>query len=128
MEYELEYPDGPFDLVLTTSGVASVDVFTELNEAIRSDARIVDGANMLFDHSRLDMSGLSAEQIRAIADNTGGEYQGRGGRIAIVVPAPVAFGLARMWQAMTGEQISARSCVVDSVEAAYAWIEHTADD
>jgi len=127
MEYELEHSDGPFAVIVTTSGVASVPVFTELNELIRNDETIVDGVSMLFDHSRLDMSRLTVDEIRAIADNTGGEYQGRGGRIAIVVPAPVAFGLTRMWQAMTGEQISARACVVESVEAAYAWIDSAVD-
>jgi len=127
MEYVLEVGGGPFQVILTTSGVASVAGFTDLNRRLQTDPEIEDGMNMLFDHTALDMSGLSTEQIRAIADNTSGEYQGRGGRIAIVVPAPVAFGLARMWQAMTGEQISARACVVDSVEAAYAWIERAAD-
>jgi hypothetical protein len=126
VEYELEYVDGPFEVILRTRGPASVKVFTELNGLLQSDPRISDGTNMLFDHSQLDMSGMSTDQIRTIAANTGGEYQGRGGRIAIVMPQPSAFGLGRMWQSMTGEQISARTRVVDSVEAAYRWLESDA--
>lgn len=127
MDYDLQVVDGPFQLILTTSGVASVKVFSELNELLKTDPRIVDGMNMLIDHSRLDMSKVTTEQIRSIAANTRGEYQGRSGRLAIVLPQPAAFGLGRMWQSLTGEDISARTRVVSSVDAAYAWIESTAD-
>jgi hypothetical protein len=123
VEYEFEYPDGPFQVILRTWGPASVQVFTELNGLLQSDTRITDGTNMLFDHSQLDMSGMTTDQIRTIASNTGGDYQGRGGRIAIVMPQPSSFGLGRMWQSMTGDQISARARVVDSVDEAYRWLE-----
>ncbi len=127
MEYELDVVDGPFQVILRTSGVASVRVFTELNDLLRTDPRITDGMNMLLDHSQLDLSGVTTEQIRAIASNTDGDYQGRGGRVAIVMPQPSAFGLGRMWQSLTSEEIASRARVVNSVEAAYSWLE-TADD
>jgi hypothetical protein len=127
MEYELQVVDGPFQVILTTSGPASVKVFTELLEVLRTDPRITDGMTMLFDHSRLDMSQMTSEQIRSIAANTGGDYEGRAGRVAIVFPEPASFGLGRMWQSMTGEKVSSRARVVTSVEAAYLWIESEED-
>lgn len=123
MDYELDVVEGPFQVILRTSGVASVKVFTRLNHVLRSDPRISDGMNMLLDHSRLDMSQVTTEQIRSIAANTSGDYQGRGGLVAIVMPQPASFGLGRMWQSFTGEEISARTRVVDSVEAAYRWLQ-----
>jgi hypothetical protein len=127
MEYELQVGDGPFQVILTTAGAASVKVFTQPSELLRTDPRIADGMNMLFDHSRLDLSEVTTEQVRTIAGNTGGEYQGRGGRIAIVLPEPASFGLGRMWQSLTGEDISARTRVVTSVETSYEWLESEPD-
>jgi hypothetical protein len=128
MDYELDVVEGPFQVILRTSGVASVKVFTKLNDVLQSDPRISDGMNMLLDHTDLDLSQITTEQIRAIADNTNGKYQGRGGHVAIVMSQPAAFGLGRMWQSMTGEALSSRTRVVHSVEAAYRWLETEALD
>jgi hypothetical protein len=129
MEYRYEFADGPFQVIVTTSGEA---VLAELVTGIRrvyADPRFRPEMNVLVDHSRLDVGDLTFEDVREVAASASSDRQTRvrTGQVVIVAPRPVQFGLARMYQSLASEQLEQRVTIFASVEEAYAWIaERTA--
>ncbi len=125
MEWTIEFVDGPFEVIVTTSGVATPESFQALREEIFSDPRYTPGSSMLIDHTSLDMSELASEEIRRIAESDKHRYDGsRPERdVAIVVAEPAWYGLMRMWQTHYGEGSgAARTRIVTSREEAYEWV------
>jgi hypothetical protein len=126
VEWRIEFVEGPFEVIVTTSGEATGDAFDEMRTAIFKDPRYTPGSSMLIDHTQLDMSGLSSDDIRRIADSDKGRYDAdRPDRlVAIVVQQKAWYGLARMWQAHYGDgDGAAHTRVVTSREDAYEWAE-----
>ena len=126
MTYDVDFDDtGPFDVVVRASGAFNLNEFMDGRERILGDPRFRPGMNVLVDHSLLDLSSASTEDVRTAAATAGRRYAGSEGpaRIAIVAPQPVAFGLGRMWQALTADELADNSVVVGTVEEANAWLE-----
>lgn len=97
MNFEISFIDGDQIAVVKTSGHATREGFDAFPEAVMADPRWRRGMSILGDHRELDMSGLSAQDIRDLGNNRllrGGAIGA--GRLAIVASTPAAFGLARM--------------------------------
>jgi len=124
MDYRYEFVDGPFQVIVTTSGDADTDAIVAGRRRLLADPRFRPEMNILVDHSRLDVSAATAEEIRDAAATASGERPGTTtGLLAIVSPSPLQFGLMRMYQAFASEDLESRLAVVRSVEAAYRWLE-----
>ena len=97
MEFLITFRVNPEAMILTTSGVAHVDEFREMSQALIDDPRFRPGVPILIDHSSLDASVLTATDVRAIGDfvATIGERIGPNS-IAVVVPDKLTFGFVRM--------------------------------
>ena len=124
MTYDVDFDDtGGFDVIVTASGVFDLKEFLEGRERVLNDPRFRSGMNVLVDHSQLDLSTASIHDVRAAASSAAQRYATSGpGRIAIVAPHSVAFGLGRMWQSMTAEELAGNSVVVGTVAEAEAWL------
>jgi hypothetical protein len=127
VQWTIEFADGPFEVIVTTSGAATPEAFQALRDEIFSDPRYTPGSSMLIDHTQLDMSGLSSDEIRRVAQSDKHRYdETRPARdVAVVVAQPAWYGLMRMWQTHYGEgEGAARTRVVTSREEAYEWVEN----
>ena len=124
MTYDIDFDDtGGFDLVVRASGLFDLKEFLEGRERVLNDPRFRSGMNVLVDHSQLDLSSASVDDVREAASSAARRYATSGpGRIAIVAPTSVAFGLGRMWQSLTTDELAENSVVVETVAAAEAWL------
>jgi hypothetical protein len=126
--YRYEFVDGPFDVVVTTSGEASLDEFMAGDRRLLSDPRQRGGLNLLYDHSALDLSTWRGKDVRevAAADRLVDEHLWAA-RIAIVAPADLSFGFSRMWQGLIGTAAQEHVTVVRSVPEAYEWLARNSE-
>jgi hypothetical protein len=124
MTYDIDFDDtGAFDLVVRASGVFDLNEFLEGRERVLNDPRFRSGMNVLVDHSQLDLSSATIDDVRAAASSAARRYATSGpGRIAIVAPTSVAFGLGRMWQSLSTDELAENSVVVETVAKAEAWL------
>lgn len=125
MNYKCEFVDGPFGVIVRTSGEADPREFVRGRRSVMNDPRYRPGMNVLLDHTELDFSGVTADGLAEMAESSTGDDDevGNAGYFAIVTPRPLAFGLARMWQAFLSTQFDERVVIVETVEAAYGWLE-----
>jgi hypothetical protein len=126
MVYEIEFTDsGPFDVIVTTSGVPSLPELEAGRRRVLADSRFRPGMKVLIDHSRLEIPpGTPAEAIRTFAASHARDRAASCGYfLAAVAPTSLTFGLGRMWEAFIGEGFEDDTIVVRSRGEAYAWIE-----
>jgi hypothetical protein len=104
-------------LVATLAGVVTGDDLDQFARAIQQDPAYDPSWPALVDASTLNPSGISTEMLRARA----AVPKPNPIRIAVVAPADVVFGLARMFQMMSegyGNQIE----VFRGAREAMAWL------
>ena len=100
MEYEITWDGDPEDARVTTWGTATLEGLDAWVQEGLSDPRYRPGMHVLIDHRQLDWSNLSPanvhERIELFARDAG---RLDSARAAVVMRAPVDFGIARMEQA-----------------------------
>jgi hypothetical protein len=86
MEFMIEFGADDAEVVITTGGAAHADGFLRFNRALAADPRFRPGMSVLVDHSELDMSTLTDDDLVEIARSVAA-IQGRLGtsKVAIVV-------------------------------------------
>lgn len=126
MVYEIEFTDsGPFDVIVTTSGVPSLLELEAGRRRVLADPRFRPGMKVLIDHSHLEIpAGTSAEEVRMFAASHARDRAASCGYfLAAVAPTTLSFGLGRMWEASIGEGLENDTTIVRSRAEADEWIE-----
>ena len=129
VDFRIEFgADPPADVTVTTSGSADAPTFAMMNGALVGDERFVPGMSVLVDHSALDTSGLSSDDVRDIARAVEGlgDRLGRA-TIAIVAPTLLVWGHTRQ-SIMFAEETLARARVFRSKDDALGWLASDRDD
>jgi hypothetical protein len=125
MEYEITWGGDPEDASVTTWGTATLEGLNAWVQEGLSDPRYRPGMLVLVDHSRLDWSGISREDVHKRIEHFA-EAAGLTGRAyaAIVMRAPVDFGIARMVQAYIElhPELEIEIAVFLSIEDARGWL------
>ena len=121
MQFDYEIGGTPFDIVIVVSGVASADGFDEGHRRLLADPRYDPVHDALVDLTAADMSQLSAEQVRQIAEMTARRF-GEARSLAVVAPEKLGYGLSRMFQSLTDQALASRTVVVASREEAASWL------
>ena len=100
MEHEITWGGDPEDVSVTTWGTATLEGLNAWVHEGLADSRFRPGMRILIDHSRLDWSGFTPKDMHQRIELFAKEA-GRSGHIsaAVVMGAPVDFGIARMEQA-----------------------------
>jgi len=121
---EIEFVDGPFDVIVTTFGRVAIAELIEADHVMRADPRFRPGVNVLYDHSRLEPQGQgTGEAMRELADvDNRPDAHALVGHVAVVASHDLVFGLGRMWLAHLDPEIQQRTTLVRSVDEAYAWL------
>ena len=121
MQFDYELGGAPFDHVIVVSGVASAAGFDEGHRRLLADPRYHPVHDALVDLTAADMSQVSAEQVRQIAEMTARRFRGARS-LAVVAPEKLAYGLGRMFQSLTDQDLAGRTVVVSSREEAAQWL------
>jgi hypothetical protein len=100
VEYEITWGGDPEDASVTTRGMATVDGLNTWVQEALSDPRYRRGLRVLADYRQLDWSDLSSADVHDrielyVKDSVRLDQA----RVAVVMGAPVDFGMARMEQA-----------------------------
>lgn len=123
MKHSIEFGGNPQDVTITTFGPASAEGLTAFLMELVSNPRFRPGMLILADHTGLDPTTVTAAEVRAQAEIVVGlNGQIGASKIAIVVPSPLAFGWARMYE-LSAEAAQAESNVFYSRSDALAWLE-----
>ena len=125
VEYEITWDGDPEDASVTTRGTATVDgLDTWVQEAL-SDPRYRRGLRVLVDYRQLDWSDLSSADVHDrielyVKDSVRLDHA----RVAVVMGAPVDFGMARMEQAYAAidPELEIEIGVFWSIEKARQWL------
>ena len=123
MKFLIEFGFTPEAAILTTSGVARVEDFRTMSEALVDHPRFQAGMPILVDHTSLDASVLTPTDVRAIGEfvATIGDRIGPSS-IAVVVPDKLTFGFVRMGELRANQpQLDIR--IVYSLPEAVQWLE-----
>lgn len=116
-------------VLIDVSGPIGPDALLDHVERLRTDPRIRPGFRLWFDTSGAEPGpGIDGEFVRRVAEvtSTFGDRTGVA-RVAILAPADLTFGLARMF-AMLVEPRSGEVRVFRQAEAARAWLCGDAGD
>lgn len=122
MEHAIEFGGAPQDVTIRTSGPATAEGLIAFVNELVADARFRPGMAVLVDHSDLDARPLTGADIRAMADVVIKLDERIGtSRVAILVPNPLTFGYARMYELHAAEtQLHSR--VFYSRDDALKWL------
>ena len=124
MEYVWEFSDGPFDVVVTQSGVASAREMLTNRARFLADPRIKPGMNLLMDITQLDVQSVDTDGIRMLAEPDR-QWEEAAFRSAVIVAStPVKYGLSRMFENLASGQLDLAEhfAVVTSVAEAVEWL------
>lgn len=123
MEYTIVWGGDPEDVLIVTSGDASVaDLLRTVQDGI-DDPRFRDGLKVLFDHTLTRWWALSNEEIRLLADQLAAEAPRLGThRVAAVVGGPLDEELAQMLRRLSDGRLPFDVHVFRSRDDARAWL------
>jgi hypothetical protein len=122
MDFELQWGGDPEDLLVTASGIATVEDFVPLKTAI-ADPRWRPPMRVLLDFRQVDWSRMSAADVERrvglLVQNTD-----RIGRCytAVAVTRDLDYGMVRMQQALSERRVPYELEVFRSVDEARGWL------
>jgi hypothetical protein len=132
VEFEIIWGGDPEDASVTTWGTATLEGLSAWVQEGFSDPRYRPGMRILVDHSRLDWSGISQEDVHKRVEHFAKAVIPAGRACAaVVMRAPVDFGIARMVQAYVEvhPELEIEIAVFLSIEDAREWLrEQIAED
>jgi hypothetical protein len=123
VDYSIEFGGPPQDVTITTFGLADADGLIGFVRDLVANPRFQPGMFILVDHMSIDASKLTGADVRAQAGVVVALAERLGSsKVAIVVPTPLTFGYARMYEHHAAEtQLDSR--VFYSRRDALAWLE-----
>lgn len=123
VDFEISFIDDAQIAMVKTSGHATPEGFDAFVEAMTSDPRWRTGMNILGDHSNLDMSGLSSQDIENLVSSRLLRARLVGtGRLAIVAGTSLTFGFGRMAEAYAEDVLPFRMRIFKKTDDALAWL------
>jgi hypothetical protein len=123
MDYEIEWGGDPENVLVTTSGRATVEGLDAWVQEVLSDPRYRPGIRVLIDHQKLDWTSMTKDDLRRRARLLLRDKERIGWtRAALVTDRPVDYGLMRMIAGYLGERASFDTDIFYSFEKARDWL------
>jgi hypothetical protein len=123
MEYQVVWGGDPEDVLITTSGDASVDDLHASIVATLADPRFRKDMRVLMDHTQTRWWALSNDEIRrrAALIRADAAKVGRQ-RVAFVVGSPVDLGIGNMLQGLVEGVVLFECAVFETLPEGRAWL------
>jgi hypothetical protein len=126
VSYEIRWGGDPEDLLVTYAGPASNAELIASVDEVRASPHYRPGMRVLLDQRAMDWTEMTAADVRRRADAVlASAVANDGHRVATVVDRKLAFGLARMLQALTEDAIAEK--LFYDVESARTWLAESPD-
>lgn len=123
MEFEITWID-PSLVICRTSGVASVEGYRAMVQALASQPQFRPGVDVIVDHTNVDVSALTTFELEQVAGLRVELMGAQAGRAAGVVGpnSPLRYGLGRMFGAYVDSQGGTEIRVFGTVGEALVWL------
>jgi hypothetical protein len=122
VEYTYDWESSPEDVLITTSGRASVEDLEAMGEAGFADPRSRPGMMILIDHRATEYAALSYADVTRRADSIAARRELDDARIAVVVSRPADFGVWRIFDTLLSDRTGAQLRIFHTMEEARAWL------
>jgi hypothetical protein len=121
MEFTIAYKNGIF--ILATSQSADPETFKEMLETLVTHKDWAPGLPFLIDHSELDTSTLSSNDMRTLSSYNA-LYSDQIGcsKCAIVCTKDIDYGMGRIWEVFVDNQWKAEERLFRSYREALEWL------
>ncbi len=123
MKYEIAWAGDPEDVLITTSGDATVDDLQAMARAVMADPRFREDLTALIDHTDTRWWALSNQDLEARAEGIRADAERLGRqRIAVVVGSPLDFGIGQTVMGLLADGVEFETEIFESRTAARAWL------
>jgi len=123
MQWNVSFEPALSCMVVQVSGTPTLAGVVSYVREIFAHPDWQDGMNTLIDYSEVVASTVKTEFVRRIADIPQHWIEKLGGgRCAMVVASKAGFGMARMWEMMTKENVAFEIKIFDSISEAREWL------
>jgi hypothetical protein len=123
MDYAISWDGEPEDVCLTASGVADLGTMDAMLTEAVGDPRWRANMRLLFDYSRLDMSGLNTDAMQARADQIKDRMKAFGPQRVAVVPSETdSHRKIRLIGMLLDGNVGFHGHVFDSLPEARDWL------
>jgi hypothetical protein len=127
MEFQVVWGGDPEDVLITTSGDASIDDLHTWVRETTADPRFREDLKVLIDHTQTRWWALSNDDIRRRAALITADAKTLGRqRVAFVVGSPVDYGIGRMLLSLIAGPVLFESEIFESMQAGRDWLRHRA--
>ena len=123
MDFEIEWVDSSL-VICRTSGVGTVEGYEALMRALTSDQQFRPGVDVITDHTNVEISTITAAEVKQVAGLRVRFLGAMAGRAAGVVgpDSLMRYGLGRMFEAHVASQAGPKIEIFKTVEEAMAWL------
>ena len=124
MKFKINFDHMPEYVLIQTDGEASSRDFDDLLTKIVDSPRWVVGTSQLVNHRKLVMDNLTSDDIQRIKYIVKKHIKKLGGGpCAFVIKDVLGFGIARMYELISGESIHLKVRVFYSINEAVEWLK-----
>lgn len=121
MDFSIERKNDFWQVV--TSGQAVVETWKAIHASLFSHPEYQPGMNILMDHRQLETHQLTTANIQAIAQISRSRKASFGsGKLAICVSEEVDYGLVRMWQSYSDDELEIQVKIFRDCKSAEQWL------
>ncbi len=113
-------------VVFCSWGVTPVEDVMEMSKRLRIDPDFVPSYDGIFDNTRLEHH-YTSEEMRMLAERRM-EKNPSNGRLAVISPDDVVFGMSRMHQLISEDNSPVQINVFRDAESALKWLNKTGID
>jgi hypothetical protein len=123
MEFEITWIDRSL-VICRTSGVASIEGYRAMMQALTSQPQFRPGVDLIVDHTSVDASALTAVEIEQVAGFRVHFTGTTAGRVAGVIglDSPMRYGLARIFSAYIEAGGGTEIELFETIDEAVAWV------
>lgn len=122
MKWELTWGGDPEDLLVTTSGAATLDGLAAYMQAGLDDERYRPDLRVIIDHRELSFAHFTRADIERRVEAIVRQRRDDGPKVAVVVGPSVDFGLVRMLGTMVKSRTGDEYTVFYTLAEARAWL------
>ena len=124
VEYTIEFGGDPQDVTITTTGLADAEGLVALVRDLVDSPEFRPGMLILEDCLGIDVSQVKPSDFRQQADAVIKRDERIGpSKAAIIVPSPVTYGYARMWQSYVDSQAEIESKIFYTRAEGLEWLK-----
>jgi hypothetical protein len=128
VEYDVIWGGDPEDILIRTSGPATVPELNAMVSELLADPRFRPGLKVLLDHRAAGFTGFTTAHLRSRADQAAWQLQqGRPSRVALVFGRDLYLVVGRLLESFISARTSIPIRTFRTLDDGRAWLRETPD-